>query len=1201
MSSTLHKMQVVIEGNSSKLRQASRDAQQSVSRMTSAINENLKKIKSPAESINNDKSMRQLRNMQNLIKKTFSDGISGKAVESIRSYVKEAQLAAGIKVYSGDYQKLEQDITATEKELNRLQEKLAGMDESKRFVPTEEFKDLEGKIKTAQSALDKLLEQKRKMEKSGKAQILTEDYSEVSKHLSEAQGRYDELIAKQKEWQSLGVGTDNGAMKSLAEDIRETEREIAHLKGELDDLEQSGQVSVPTKDYEELSWEISKTRKKLEEYQEQRSQMLLDGSNKTESEVWEKTGLKIETARQKLAVYNAEKRAMQNTGKDTQFSGGLSNSSIGAAAEASISQIPAKIRQVNTSVMEAIRSIPGIGRVASEAAYIGSKAFKGMRTVLTGVSPAIRKVSGVFGALIRKFTSGIPIIRRFSGGVQNSNNSFGSGVGKLLKYGLGIRSLFTLFNKLRGAMVDGFQNLSKYSNTTNANLSTLTSGLTQLKNSLATAFAPILNVVTPILSTLIDYLVTACNAVAQFFAALTGQATYTTAKRVQQSYAASLGDTADAASGAAEQVKRSLMGFDEINKLEDSSGGNSGGSGGGSTGGAGGMFQDQTVTNQFANFAQMVKDAWANADFTEIGRIAGEKLNAALENIPWDKIKATCNKIAKSTATFLNGFIEGADWNLTGKTIAEGLNTGIGMAYTFVTTFKWDKLGDAIGSGINGVIKNIDWSQAGQTISESVKGILTTFNHAIQETDWYQLGENVKTAITSIDWSGIISEAAEAAGSIVGGAAAFVAGLLGDIPGAIRDYFMEKKEECGGSLVKGIFEGIKDALLNVGSWIEENILNPIVTGFENAFGIHSPSTVFAKLGEYCIQGLFEGLKKIPSGISDIAKSIWDGLKAAWDSFGEMVLSVEAEIKTTGQKLWGFVSGAWETVKNNTVVANVSAALKGGWDLVNTTLENLKKQAKNVTYTFRAKATGAWKTMKGYVSSVINKIKDKTANFTANARGAWDKVKNYVASFAQNIKDKAANYKATASGDWGGIARSAQTLYDSVKSKTAIFKAVASGAWDKISSVLNQAKNWLVDKAISWKITIPHFNLPHINLGTKTVNVLGKSIAIPTIDVRWYAKGGFPATGEMFVANEAGPELVGKMGRRTTVANQQQIISGIKTGVYEAVMAAFAYFAGTEKKQTPVFNIYVGGKKITDVVIEEVNNRTKSTGKCPILT
>ena len=40
-----------------------------------------------------------------------------------------------------------------------------------------------------------------------------------------------------------------------------------------------------------------------------------------------------------------------------------------------------------------------------------------------------------------------------------------------------------------------------------------------------------------------------------------------------------------------------------------------------------------------------------------------------------------------------------------------------------------------------------------------------------------------------------------------------------------------------------------------------------------------------------------------------------------------------------------------------------------------------------------------------------------------------------------------------------------------------------------------------------------------------------------------------------MANEAGPEMVGKMGNRNAVANNNQIIEGIKTGVFEAVLDA----------------------------------------------
>ena len=96
------------------------------------------------------------------------------------------------------------------------------------------------------------------------------------------------------------------------------------------------------------------------------------------------------------------------------------------------------------------------------------------------------------------------MLGRFNSGAKQSGNAFGSSLKTLLKYGIGIRSLFVLFNRLRSAMVDGFKNLAQYSTTTNNSLSTLQSGLNQLKNSLATAFAPILDVIAPILNTLIE-------------------------------------------------------------------------------------------------------------------------------------------------------------------------------------------------------------------------------------------------------------------------------------------------------------------------------------------------------------------------------------------------------------------------------------------------------------------------------------------------------------------------------------------------------------------------------------------------------------------------------------------------------------------------------------------------------------------------
>ena len=54
----------------------------------------------------------------------------------------------------------------------------------------------------------------------------------------------------------------------------------------------------------------------------------------------------------------------------------------------------------------------------------------------------------------------------------------------------------------------------------------------------------------------------------------------------------------------------------------------------------------------------------------------------------------------------------------------------------------------------------------------------------------------------------------------------------------------------------------------------------------------------------------------------------------------------------------------------------------------------------------------------------------------------------------------------------------------------------------------------------------------------------------------FASGGFPTEGQLFIANEgSAPEMVGTMGGRTAVANNDQIVEGIRQGVYDAVMAA----------------------------------------------
>ena len=86
-------------------------------------------------------------------------------------------------------------------------------------------------------------------------------------------------------------------------------------------------------------------------------------------------------------------------------------------------------------------------------------------------------------------------------------------------------------------------------------------------------------------------------------------------------------------------------------------------------------------------------------------------------------------------------------------------------------------------------------------------------------------------------------------------------------------------------------------------------------------------------------------------------------------------------------------------------------------------------------------------------------------------------------------------------------------------------------------------NWLKKEINSLSIEIPEW----LGGGTLGFNLeMSKHVTIPR-----FADGGFPETGELFVAREAGAEMVGSIGRRTAVANNDQIVSGIANGVAEA--------------------------------------------------
>lgn len=95
-------------------------------------------------------------------------------------------------------------------------------------------------------------------------------------------------------------------------------------------------------------------------------------------------------------------------------------------------------------------------------------------------------------------------------------------------------------------------------------------------------------------------------------------------------------------------------------------------------------------------------------------------------------------------------------------------------------------------------------------------------------------------------------------------------------------------------------------------------------------------------------------------------------------------------------------------------------------------------------------------------------------------------------------------------------------------------------------------------------------------------------------VKGNATGGFPKSGEMFIANENGnAELIGNFGGgQTGVANNIQIIEGIKQGVLEALRES-------NSNNNQSIKVYVGNKEVSATVIKDINDITERTGTMPL--
>lgn len=430
-----------------------------------------------------------------------------------------------------------------------------------------------------------------------------------------------------------------------------------------------------------------------------------------------------------------------------------------------INNMSRSMQGLNTSAGNAKRTLKEAGDTAGKTV---SFSFESLGKKIGGFASSIGNASGslrVMGRLIHTYFKGLtaPInlaaraVRKFG----QSNNVATTTAKRLVKELTRVTKMLKLMvtrMALRAVIKEvgnGFKSLALHSEEFNNSVSSMMNGAKQLGYSFAAMVSPLINAFAPAIVYVINLLVKLANVINQVFSALTGAGTWNKAKAFTDDWAKDI----KAANKQAKALKKTVLGFDELNQLQENKD---------TSGGAGDivdMFDTVAIDKKWKDIADWLKKMWEIGDFYELGKKLGEKLRDWLESIPWEQIRKTANKLGKSLATLINGFVEverlGYD---IGKTIAQSVNTVFEFLNGFVHNLHWDSIGKFIADTFNGFFESIDWPLIKDTVVTGMAGIAEAIQNFIDTFHWDNISNfvinaidtissGIKTFVDGIDWS----------------------------------------------------------------------------------------------------------------------------------------------------------------------------------------------------------------------------------------------------------------------------------------------------------------------------------------------------------------------------------------------------------------------------------------------------------------
>lgn len=607
--------------------------------------------------------------------------------------------------------------------------------------------------------------------------------------------QYEQLIAKKKQLETTTAGGNTGlpktgkltggtglaseesanALAKLNAEITGTETKVELLNNSLEQTAQAQQKisdsPINTTAYQILEQTLQQVEAQFNQVAQTQQELFARNQSVTNSPAF----MALESAAEKLGrQYDsliAKKRQLESGGGTVQTPAIKTAPMTGAYSATASSASQKALDALNKEITQTDAKEKGLvntnSRLGSSFKNV-SQSVDNAKTKTGGISSIFSRMGGVVSGLGKRLGG---LAQNFTSTTNSANNASFS-IGRMVGMSILYSTVFGMISKVNSGIMTGINNLAQYSSATNASISSMMSALTQLQNSLATAFAPILSVVAPILTAFMNMLSKAITYVGMFIAALTGQKSFTRAKAVQEDYAASLNKTSSGANKAAKATKNNakatkkaskeiqtyLSGLDEVRQYQKekdndtpssstpSAGG--GGGGGGYTGPSiGDMFEKVPIESFIADIAKKIKDLIKKEDWEGLGAYIASGINKGLQKIydaiNWNNVGPKITYFVNAFTRTFNSLVDHIDWDLMGRTVGAGINTIVNTLNLLIEGIDWKNLGAKIGVGINGMFNEVDWSNVGRLFANRINIPFQMLAGAVNTLKWDTIGKSI--------------------------------------------------------------------------------------------------------------------------------------------------------------------------------------------------------------------------------------------------------------------------------------------------------------------------------------------------------------------------------------------------------------------------------------------------------------------------